>query len=128
MPMIVLDASALIAFVQREPGGARVQSALRSSVISAVNFTEVSNKLHGNLGNANGAIAVSALEPLLQEIPPYSASDCAAASAIHAGHRNLGLSLGDCICLALGQKLGADVWTCDRAWAQLDPAYRVIIR
>jgi ribonuclease VapC len=125
--MIVLDASALLAFVQREPGGAKVQAMLGASVISAVNFTEVSNKLLDKLGIPNGSVAVAQLRPLLQQILPYSSNDTHAASVIHASHRHLGLSLGDCICLALGQKLSADVWTCDRNWAQLDASYRVTV-
>lgn len=55
--MIVLDASALLAFVQREPGGSKVQAALRTSIISAVNFTEVTNKLYDKLGVLNGSIS-----------------------------------------------------------------------
>jgi PIN domain nuclease of toxin-antitoxin system len=125
--MIVLDASALLAFVQREPGGSKVQAALGTSVISAVNFTEVSNKLHDKLGVANGSAAIAQLAPLVQQIVPYFAGDTHAASIMHASNRHLGLSLGDCICLALGQKLSADIWTCDRAWAKLDASYRVTV-
>ncbi len=125
--MIVLDASALLAFVQREPGGTRVQAALGTSVISAVNFTEVSNKLHDKLGIVNGSAAIAQLIPLVQQILPYFPGDTHAASTIHASNRHLGLSLGDSVCLALGQKLSADVWTCDRKWAQLDASYRVTL-
>lgn len=125
--MIVLDASALLAFVQREPGGTQVQAALSASAISAVNFTEVSNKLYSKLGVANGSVSAAGLASLLKEIVPYTRADSHAAAIMHAGSRHLGLSLGDCICIALGQKLGAEVWTCDRAWAQLDPSYRVTV-
>ena len=99
--MIVLDASALLALVQREPGGSKVHAVLRTSIVSAVNFTEVSNKLYDKMGVAQGSLAAVAAPP--------------------------GISLGDCICVALGRKLGADVWTRDRKWAQLDASYRVTV-
>jgi PIN domain nuclease of toxin-antitoxin system len=53
--MIVLDASALLAFVQREPGGLKVKAALHNCVIPAVNFTEVLNRLQKTLGGQNAA-------------------------------------------------------------------------
>jgi ribonuclease VapC len=74
--MIVLDASTLLAFVQREPGGAKVQAMLGASVISAVNFTEVLNKLFDKLGIPNGSVAVAQLTPLLQQILPYLRHPC----------------------------------------------------
>jgi ribonuclease VapC len=125
--MIVLDASALLAFVQREPGGLKVKAELSNCFISAVNFTEVLNRLQKTLGGQNAAVAALQLPALLREVAPYAESDAHSTSVIHAATRNLGLSLGDCICLALGQKLNADVWTCDRNWANLDARYRVTI-
>ncbi|MGO9484948.1 MAG: type II toxin-antitoxin system VapC family toxin [Rhodomicrobium sp.] len=125
--MIVLDASALLALVQREPGGSKVHAVLRTSVVSAVNFTEVSNKLYDKMGVAQGSLTAAQLASLIKEIAPYTFGETHAASVIHATNRHLGISLGDCICLALGRKLGADVWTCDRKWAQLDASYRVTV-
>ena len=125
--MIVLDASALLALVQREPGGGKVHGVLRASAVSAVNSTEVSNKLYDKMGIAQGSLIAAQLASLVKEIVPYSFGETHAASVIHAGNRHLGISLGDCICLALGRKRGADVWTCDRKWAQLDASYRVIV-
>ena len=62
--MIVLDASALLAFVQREPGGGAVHGALGGSVVSAVNFTEVSNKLYSKMGEPQGTLAAARLASL----------------------------------------------------------------
>jgi PIN domain nuclease of toxin-antitoxin system len=45
---VVIDASALLALLQREPGHASVLQALSETgaAMSAVNFTEVGTKLH----------------------------------------------------------------------------------
>jgi ribonuclease VapC len=42
---VVLDASALLAFLQREPGLDRVRRALPGAVVGSVNFAEVVAKL-----------------------------------------------------------------------------------
>ena len=63
----------------------------------------------------------------MKDIVPYTFGDTHSVSAFHAATRHLGLSLVDYICLALGRKLGADVWTCDRNWAQLDASFRVTV-
>jgi PIN domain nuclease of toxin-antitoxin system len=42
---VVLDASALLAFLQREPGLDRVRAVLPEAVIGSVNFAEVVTKL-----------------------------------------------------------------------------------
>ena len=41
---IVLDASALLAYLQDEPGGERVKAVLGQAVLSAVNWAEVVGK------------------------------------------------------------------------------------
>jgi PIN domain nuclease of toxin-antitoxin system len=125
--MIVLDASALLAFVQREPGGLKVKAELHNCAISAVNFTEVLNRLQKTLGPQDVAVAGAHLPTLLREIVAYTGDDAHATSSVYAVTRNLGLSLGDCVCLALGKKLNAPVWTCDRSWASLDANYRVSV-
>ncbi len=45
MTAVVLDASAILAFLFDEPGAERVESAIGSSVASAVNWSEVAQRL-----------------------------------------------------------------------------------
>lgn len=47
MTSVVLDASALLAYVDGEPGAAMVASLIGDAIISAVNFSEVVAKLVG---------------------------------------------------------------------------------
>ncbi len=123
--LAVLDASAALAYLLYEPGGEKVKQALPHSIMSAINLCEVLNRI-GKQGGIEQAKKVAAeLQAKLHSVEPFPPGDAIAGTAIYAASRHLGLSLGDCICLALGQKLNADVWTCDRKWAQLDARYRV---
>ena len=118
---MILDASALLAFLLAEPGKDRVAEALLDgATIATVNFAEVATKyvLRG---------AKSVAETLLDRLPvtlvPVDA-DLALRSARMADlTKPAGLSLGDRICLALGQRTGQTILTADRAW--LDVAVQV---
>ena len=123
----VLDASALLSHLLQERGGEKVKGSLHTAAISAVNLCEVLNRYARDKGLEKAKELEGELLAELGSVEPFAPEDALEATAIHASSRYLGLSLGDCICLALGRKLGADVWTCDRAWAQLDASYRVAV-
>ncbi len=111
----VLDASALLAYLHKEPGGRSVESALPTAALSAVNLSEVLQK---SLARGVATQGLSAdLEMAGVEIAPFTAEDAEAAA--HLWRRASALSLGDRACLALAQRLGVAVYTCDRAWAAL---------
>lgn len=114
----VIDASALLALLQDEPGANRVADALSDAIISAVNVSEVVAKLCDN-----GFEPDQARETL--EILPLNVVDFDLPQAIEAGllrraTRSFGLSLGDRACLALAARSGVSAMTADRAWAQLE--------
>jgi ribonuclease VapC len=121
----VLDASALLPHLLLETGGEKVRGALPCMAMSAVNLCEVLNRYAKDNSLEKTMELESELRAELGSVEPFTSEDAIAATAIYASSRHLGLSLGDCICLALGQNLGVDVWTCDRTWAQLDASYRV---
>jgi ribonuclease VapC len=123
----VLDASALLAHLLREKGGNRVKEALPTAAMSAVNLCEVLNRYAKDTSLESAMKLANKLRAKLTLVETFTPEDAIEATAIHLSSRHLGLSLGDCICLALGQKLGADVRTCDRNWAQLDARYRVTV-
>ncbi|HUF86772.1 MAG TPA: type II toxin-antitoxin system VapC family toxin [Thermohalobaculum sp.] len=114
----VIDASALLAMLQGEPGGDRVVSAMPNAAISTVNISEVVAKLCDK-----GFDADQTRETL--EMLPITVVDFDFAQAIKAGSlrpptRAFGLSFGDRACLALALRDSAGVLTTDRAWADLD--------
>jgi ribonuclease VapC len=66
---VVLDASALMAFLRNEPGGDMVQSALSDATISTVNLSEVLAKA-ADLSNGFDAVK-AALRGLQLRVVPF---------------------------------------------------------
>lgn len=115
---VVLDASALLAWIHDEPGTATVDAALNAGAhLSAVNLAEVLSKLVER--NQVTEPFLEALTDLGVTIEPYTQDDALATGVLRATTRAAGLSLGDRACLALGQRLGLPVLTADQAWAAL---------
>ena len=130
MQRIVLDASAIMAFLYNEPGGEAIEKLLLNEgaevFVSSVNLCEVVTLL-----TADGVNPEELRENL--ELFMASSVDFSAALAIRAGElsvytRSAGLSLGDRACLALAAEMGAIAWTTDRAWkkTKLDVAIKLI--
>jgi PIN domain nuclease of toxin-antitoxin system len=123
---VVLDASALLAFLRGEPGADRVEASLRGALISAVNWSEVLAKA-ADYGAALGAIR-RVLEPLPVRVIPFDGEDAVLAAALRAGTMSHGLSLGDRACLALGKRLGLPVLTSERSWPTIEGVKVQVIR
>jgi ribonuclease VapC len=119
----VLDASALLAFLQKEPGGKRVEAVLDQSIMSAVNLAEVVSKAVDNGGTLEGVS--SSLSPLLMRVVPFEPEDAYISGSLRTATRSKGLSLGDRACLALGLKTGLPVLTTEGNWLEIDVGVRV---
>ena len=117
MPEVVIDASALLALLNAEPGADVVAEALPQGVISAVNLSEGVAKLC-DAGMPEKAIH-QALQPLGIEIVPFDEEQAYQAGLLRISTQDLGISLGDRACLSLAKKLGIDALTAGRAWAEL---------
>lgn len=113
----VLDASALICLVRREPGWERVASFGVTGLLSAVNLVEVIYRLKSN-GMPIEAIG-PAVRPLVGCIIPFDDPQAFVAAGLHSQTRASGLSLADCACLALGLSEKAVVVTADKKWKSL---------
>jgi ribonuclease VapC len=114
MTAIVLDASALLAMLRDEAGGATVASVIASARMSAVNFAEVVS--HFIYTGMPPEEVDAMLAPL-----PLIVVDADAALARIAGRlrkvtAEAGLSLGDRFCLALAARDRLPAWTADRQW------------
>lgn len=114
----VLDASALLALVNAEPGADRVLASLDGAVMSAVNFAEVGSRLI-DLGYDPYELDAE-LRLLGIEIIPFDDLAATRSTRLRDQTRPLGLSLGDRACLALAISEKATALTADRAWARLD--------
>ena len=115
----VLDASALLSIVLDERGHERVDRILDRSRIHAVNLAEVVGRLVRSGMPAERAVAT--LHELQLEVEEgFGARQAEFCGALLGTRRDLGLSLGDCVCLTTAAWLGAVAVTADRQWKQLD--------
>jgi ribonuclease VapC len=119
----VLDASALLAYLQNEPGGDRVDEVLAESVMSSVNWSEVIQKSMAAGVDVDGML--DDLQSLGLIVEPFTPEDGEMTGRLWQQTRQVGLSLGDRACLSLGLRLEAPVLTSDRAWATLKLALEV---
>jgi ribonuclease VapC len=114
----VLDASAVLALIQGEPGGQQVRTLVREAALSSVNLSEVVTKLVAR------GMPLNDVREILQgvELLVHAHDEALAieAGAMHAITRRHGLSLGDRACLALARRLAATALTTDRAWSRVD--------
>ena len=115
--MIVFDSSALLAFTRQELGAQIVGQSLSSGYVSTVNASEFVQKLvqYGD----DGSRALGVLEGLGLKVQAVNRADALAAAAIYKVGKPFGLSLGDRVCLALAQRLGAAVLTADEVWLKV---------
>jgi PIN domain nuclease of toxin-antitoxin system len=120
---VVLDASALLALLNSEPGQEVVAKGIPGSVMSAVNLSEVVAKLAEN-GMPEDVIA-TALSGIEIEILPFDEAAAYPAGGLRVQTRSLGMSFGDRACVALGQSLALPVLTTDRRWRELDAGVEI---
>ena len=116
-PGAVLDASAVLALLQEEPGAAIVEDVLGDAAMSSVNWAEVAGLL------AARGLPATQLRPSVEalgiSVLAFEAVDADATGELLPPTRNAGLSLGDRACLALARRLDARALTADRAWLDL---------
>ncbi|MCY3965282.1 MAG: type II toxin-antitoxin system VapC family toxin [Acidobacteria bacterium] len=119
---VVLDSSAVLAFVHSEPGAEFVADALGDAVMSTVNWAEVVSRVRGDATNGGGGgpsdlrFELCALGLRLEE---FSAEQADLAGELRRSTREFGLSLGDRACLALALVRSEPVLTADRVWQRL---------
>ena len=120
--MNVLDASAILAFLQGEPGSDVVTDALESGArCSAANWSEVAQKVGAS--GRNWELSRSLLKAYDLKVEPVTEVDAEEAAALwRAGS---GMSLADRICIALAHRLQASVLTADVSWGSESPIVQI---
>jgi PIN domain nuclease of toxin-antitoxin system len=113
-----IDASAILALLNDEPGGDRVEQYLEGGAVSAVNLVEVGTRLID--AGMSSAAAQQTLGLLGLEVMPFDADQAELAIGLRVTTRDVGLSLGDRACLALALHENGAAVTADRVWAKLD--------
>lgn len=114
----VVDSSVVIAYLRDEPGGDILTSDDGPFLLSTVNLAEVLTKVV-ELG-----LSIDDVNLVLRRLPivhvDHDRDDARRAAELRPATVSLGRSLGDRICLALGQRFGVPVLTADTEWAALD--------
>jgi PIN domain nuclease of toxin-antitoxin system len=119
--MNVFDASALLAFLQGEEGSGAVETGLGAGgTCGTANWSEVAQKIRAHGRDWDLARALLASYDL--HLEPVSVDDAEQAAAWTAGS---GLSLADRLCLALGRRLDAIVWTADSSWGSSESIQQI---
>ncbi len=109
----VLDASAILAFLQEEDGADTVEVALVADArCSAANWSEVAQKVLA--AGRNWQLVKALLVSYDLGIEPVTADD--AERAAHRWRPGVGLSLADRLCLALADRLDTHALTADTLW------------
>jgi PIN domain nuclease of toxin-antitoxin system len=116
----VLDASAMIALIQSEPGADRVAKALARAAASAVNVAEAVGKLLDHGFSEDAALEALRRATTAVEVLDLGEDDAIATGLLRASTRSAGLSLGDRACLALAKQRGSRTVTADKVWMRLD--------
>jgi PIN domain nuclease of toxin-antitoxin system len=120
---VVLDASAVLALLNGEPGAAMVKGRLPDAVISVVNLVEVGTKLIDN--GMSFEAAQEAIELLELAIEEFDLSLAELAIQLRPATKGVGLSLADRACLALAVRLEAVAMTADKVWASVDVGCKI---
>jgi PIN domain nuclease of toxin-antitoxin system len=124
MKRIVLDASAILAVLNAEPGSEKLTpEMLATSAGSTVNLAEVHSKLVSRGGDPDEAWEDAS--SAIQQAIPFNEDQAKIAGGLVTQTRSLGLSLGDRACLALGLALKAPVYTADKSWKDLKVGVRI---
>jgi PIN domain nuclease of toxin-antitoxin system len=109
-----LDASAVLALLNEEPGADEVEQLLDGALMSSVNLSEVIQKAEQHDVNTEGL--EYDLESLGIEFRDFDVTSARPAAELWS--KGGGLSLGDRACLALAKLTGSEAVTADGRWTR----------
>lgn len=117
MARVVMDASAILAFIKREDDADRVLPHIGTAIVSAVNLQEVVTELV--IDGLPRETIEAIVSRLRLDVRPHDVEAAYAAGELVTATRQYGCGLGDRTCMALGLALGAPVLRADREWARV---------
>ncbi len=128
----ILDASAVLAYLQEEKGQDCVEAALDAGPcwLTTVNLCEILSKLCGCAMPPDEAQA--AVGDLGLTLVDFDAELAGMAAVLRIHTKRIGASLGDRACLALGhrtQNTETDtvVYTAEKVWAKVQWPFKIVV-
>ncbi len=125
MSKYVLDASAVLALLNQEPGMDRVEAVLADSCLGTINYCEVLGKLID--AGVPEQDARESIELLNVEIVSFDTDMARLAAVLRPTTKKLGLSLGDRSCLALALSRRNTAVTAERVCPRLKIGVKVAL-
>jgi PIN domain nuclease of toxin-antitoxin system len=125
MTDVVLDASAVLAVLNGEPGAEAIFPLLTYGLISSVNYAETLAKL-ADRGSSDEE-ARQAILDLGLDVVDFDRPLADRSGELRPLTRHRGLSLGDRACIALGEREGVPIVTTDRNWHGILPGLDIRI-
>lgn len=122
---VVLDASAVLALVLKEPGADVVLSHIRGALLSAVNLVEVIQRMVALRVESHDTL--QQLARLEVEVVPFDVAQAAIVASLREKTRHKGLSLADRACVALARTRNLPAYTADQIWAEIDHGARIVL-
>jgi PIN domain nuclease of toxin-antitoxin system len=119
----MLDASAVLAFVNGEPGGDLVPVTTGEAAISAVNYAEVVSVMTSQ--GVNESSVRRQLAQIVLEVIDFDRGLAEEAGLMIAKTKDGGLSLGDRACLAAAKREQIPALTSDRSWSRVNVGVKV---
>lgn len=122
---VLLDTSAIIALLKKEPGYESLEEVVANSAVSIINFSELVSVL------MRTSIVESEIDEIIKdiipEIIPFSEDIAIQTGKLIKLTKDLGLSLGDRACIATGIYHGIPIYTTDKVWKDLKTSAQIVI-
>ena len=119
----VLDASAILAYLEEETASREVEKLLDEAAVSAVNIAEVASKL-AERGAPADKIRLT-IQALGVDVIPCDEAIAYRIGDLRNSTKTLGLSLGDRACLATALQYNVRAITADRHWKTVKVGARI---
>lgn len=120
----IIDSSALLAVIHSEKGSKESEKYLDDACMSAINAAECLIVLTRNGMPAD--VAKKLIASIIKTFIPCDYGDIELINEIKQKNSKLGLSLADCICIALGNKLQLRIITADKSWSKASSKSQII--
>lgn len=113
----LLDTSAIIALLKKEPGYKVVENIIASSAMSAINLAELTIVLQ-RLEISEDEIKEITTD-IVPQIIPFCLDLAKRISILSKFTKGYGLSLGDKVCIVTGEYYNMNIYTADKIWSEL---------